>query len=134
MSKYTVGLNNVGSFQVSGAPYATGSVCPESGLTIQFPYVTKWIQVAYSASSPVHPDLKIGFSTLGVDGTPNNFYYVLKPDNVTPIYELKLSSLRLKGGENEGISLIAGLTNIPTERVDNIAPSGSSWSGSVGVG
>ena len=47
---YTVGLNNVGSYQVSGAfHYATGSItAPASGSTplkIEFPYVTQWVSI-----------------------------------------------------------------------------------------
>ena len=72
---YTAGLNNVGSYQVSGIPYATGSVGAEAGVTINFPYVTSWIVVSYSGSVATKPDLKIGFSELGVSGTPNNVMY-----------------------------------------------------------
>ena len=47
--KLRPGLQNVGSFQVSGRPYASGScLAPASGsasLVIRFPHVTKWVQI-----------------------------------------------------------------------------------------
>ena len=35
---------------------------------------------------------------------------------------------------SDDFDVIAGLTNIPVDRINNISPSGSNWSGSVGVG
>ena len=131
---YTAGLNNVGSYQVSGIPYATSSFDSTSGIKISFPNVTRWVVVAYSGSSVGAPDLSVGFSELGVSGTPNNYFYSLKPNTQSPRLELKLSQLWLYGGENGGVSVMAGLTNLPVARVDNASPSGSNWSGSVGVG
>lgn len=46
MSKYSVGLRNVGSYMVSGRPYITGSaVNAGEEVKIQFPYVTKNIMI-----------------------------------------------------------------------------------------
>ena len=59
---YTAGLNNVGSYEVSGVPYATGSIDASGGVMINFPTVTRWIVVHYSASDSGNPDLKLGFS------------------------------------------------------------------------
>ena len=132
---YSAGLNNVGSYQVSGIPYATGSIGADNGVTITFPSVTRWIVVAYSGSDQA-ADLSIGFSELGVSGTPNNYFYKIKPNTTSPRFELKLTQLWLYGGNagEQGVSVMAGLTNLPNARVDNIGPSGSNWSGSVGVG
>ena len=131
---YTAGLNNVGTYQVSGVPYATASFDSESGLQINFPYVTRWIVVSYSGSTASRPDLRIGFSEHGVVGTENNYFYNLKPNTTSPRFELKLSQLWLYGGEAQGVSVMAGLTNLSTDRVDNASTSGANWSGSVGVG
>ena len=49
--KYGVGLRNVGSYQVSGHPYTTGSTDMGSAnteLKVEFPYVTKDITVVAS--------------------------------------------------------------------------------------
>ena len=64
---YTAGLNNVGSYQVSGIPYATGSVGTEEGATINFPYVTSWITLylIMILALPRHNQIfMLGFLTL----------------------------------------------------------------------
>ena len=135
---YTAGLNNVGSYQVSGMPFATGSLTiPASGSTplrIQFPYVTQWISVTNTNSKHV----RLGFSENGVKNGGNN-YVLIHEDNhpAEHTYYLKLTELYLLSDTGQSVanfSVIAGLTNIPVERINNISPSGSNWSGSVGVG
>jgi hypothetical protein len=131
---YTVGLNNVGSFQVSGIPYVTSSFDPTGGLQVNFPFVTRWVVVSYSGSTATKPTLKLGFSQHGLEGNSGNFFYNMAPNTTTPRLEMKVTQLFLSGGEADGVSIMAGLTNLPVSRVDNIAPSGSNWSGSIGVG
>ena len=136
--KYTAGLNHVGSYQVSGIPFATGSLTiPASGSTplkIEFPYVTQWVSVSNTNSKHV----RLGFSELGVKNGGSN--YVLIHEETAPtfnMYNLKLTEVYLLSDTGQAVtdfSLVAGLTNIPVERVNNISPSGSNWSGSVGVG
>ena len=135
---YTAGLNNVGSYQVSGMPFATGSLTiPASGSTplrIEFPYVTQWISVTNTNSKHV----RLGFSENGVKNGGNN-YVLIHEDNhpAEHTYYLKLTELYLLSDTGQSVanfSVIAGLTNIPVGRINNISPSGSNWSGSVGVG
>ena len=75
---YTAGLGNVGSYQVSGAPYASGSiVChnlTQGPIVIQFPYVTKWVHIQNN-STVAAEDLRVGFSSLGITNSSN--YFVL---------------------------------------------------------
>ena len=129
---YTAGLNNVGSYQVSGMPFATGSVNATTATKVQFPYVTRWVQVINHASS----EARVGFSQIGVEGT--NYFKIHPPNNAgkaapyVPVFEFKLTEIWVSGSGD--VDVIAGLTNIPVERVDNISPSGSNWSGSAGVG
>ena len=41
---YTAGLNNVGSYQVSGIPYLSGGIDATGGVaSLNFPNVTRWI-------------------------------------------------------------------------------------------
>ena len=135
---YTAGLNNVGSYQVSGMPFATGSLTiPASGSTplrIQFPYVTQWVSVTNTNSKHV----RLGFSENGVKNGGSNYILIHEDNHPTEhMYHLKLTELYLLSDTGQSVtnfSVIAGLTNIPVERVDNISPSGSNWSGSVGVG
>jgi hypothetical protein len=125
---YTAGLNNVGSYQVSGIPYLSGAIDASSGgASLTFPYVTRWITITNSGSA----DLLYGYSENGAAGS--NVGIVL-PNSTTPRLEVKVTELYMEGGTSGGVYVAAGLTNLPTDRVDNIAPSGSNWSGSVGVG
>jgi len=141
--KYTAGLNNVGSYQVSGIPYASGSLtAPASGGTpikVEFPYVTRWVKVIpITGSSTSH--LRIGFSENGVKN--GNYYRMLAGNNANheavapePL-ELKVTELYFCSDNSATIEfdVVAGLTGIAVERVTNVSPSGSNWSGSVGVG
>ena len=127
---YTAGLNNVGSYQVSGIPFASGSISATSATKIQFPYVTQWVTIVNHSNT----HLKVGFSEAGLGG---NNYFRCGPETGAEgtqsiTVKLKVSEMWFSGS-NE-FDIVAGLTNIPVERVDNIGPSGSNWSGSVGVG
>lgn len=127
---YTAGLNNVGSYQVSGMPFASGSISATSATKIQFPYVTQWVTIVNHSNT----HLKVGFSEAGVDG---DNYFRCGPETGAEgtqsiTVKLKVSEMWFSGS-NE-FDIVAGLTNIPVERVDNIGPSGNNWSGSVGVG
>ena len=139
--KYTAGLSNVGSYLVSGAPFVSSSIECNDGtgpVKITFPYVTRWI-IVQNNSTTATEDLKVGFSSLGI--TAHNNYFTIfnrqHADNadrssICPRLELKLTEIYLTGSIN--VEVIAGLTNIPVERINNISPSGSNWSGSSGVG
>jgi hypothetical protein len=143
---YSVGLNNVGSYQVSGMPFASGSIiAPASGSTpikVSFPYVTSWVQIiTHTASSST--DLRIGFSENGVKN--GNFFklHVANSANhisgYSPVFEWKVTELYFMSDENVSninFDVVAGLTNIPTARINNsaVSPSGSNWSGSYSPG
>jgi hypothetical protein len=142
---YTVGLNNVGSYQVSGVPYASGSItAPVAGgdpIRVQFPYVTRWVKVLpITGSSGAATHLRVGFSENGVKN--GNYFRVSAKQNTNlepvppPGLELKVTELYFCSDSVATVEfdIVAGLTNIPVERVNNISPSGSNWSGSVGVG
>jgi hypothetical protein len=141
--RYTAGLNHVGSYQVSGIPFATGGITAPalSGtpVKVEFPYVTRWVKVVpVTGSSASH--LRVGFSANGVKNS--NYFRYLAGQNTNhegapadPL-ELKVTELYFIGDNSATVvfDVVAGLTNIPVGRIDNISPSGSSWSGSVGVG
>mgnify|MGYP003140465288 CR=1 FL=1 len=143
---YSAGLWNVGSYQVSGMPFCSGSINVQSygadGVKIEFPYVTSWIQIFNNCGNWVN----VGFSQNGVKN--DNFFTVQRwygsqggrNDNCTTPLPLKVTELWLSASTmrasslTDSISIVAGLTNIPVSRVTAISPSGSNWSGSVGVG
>jgi hypothetical protein len=126
---YSVGLNNVGSFQVSGMPFAISGSTGGTTVKISFPYVTKWIMVQNWDGTK---EMNIGFSSNGVN---NAHHFVVEKKSTTPVLELKLTELYLRGAtlaDSVPFHIVAGLTNIPAERINNsaVSPSGSNWSGS----
>jgi hypothetical protein len=133
---YKAGLGNVGSYQVSGVPYVTGGVAAGSRpgvagpVQVAFPSVTSWIVVSNVGGDA---DLKVGFSENGVDGTSGNYWLSVNQDQVTPKLEVKVTEIWLSG--SSGCSVMAGLTSIGNNTINNInvSPSGSNWSGSAGA-
>ena len=95
---YYVGLQNVGSYQVSGHPYATSSIAaPASSGTpteVAFPDVTQRIFVSnVNTASP----LRVGFSSNGTKGTN---YFIIPAASSSVIYptqefKVKVSSIYL---------------------------------------
>ena len=131
---YSVGLNNVGSYQVSGMPYATGSLSATSATAVYFPYVTQWVTIVNHSSS----HLKVGFSQAGVDG---NNYFRCGPETGaegTQSININVKVTELWFSGSNEFDIVAGLTNIPVARINNLSGSGdivgNNWSGSVGVG
>tara|TARA_B100000686_G_C16768138_1_gene963214 strand:+ start:2052 stop:2480 length:429 start_codon:yes stop_codon:yes gene_type:complete len=137
---YGAGLSNVGSYQVSGIPYATGSLCPivgsVSGMSVSFPYVTRWVEVYnHDVTNP----LFIGFSSNGINKDKANNYFIELPPATTQMpvvttgrMELKLTQIWLSGSGIGSCGVYAGLTNLPIARLDD--PNGTNWTGSAGVG
>ena len=150
------GLNNVGSFQVSGQPFASGScLAPASGsnsLVVQFPAVTKWVQIE-PHQSEVNSQLRVAFSENGLHGKGGSNFRVHMSSSFRGPLDLKISELWFMGDVNsEGtftFDIVAGLTGIPYTRtstetsasaagtwvVNGVAEAGGpNWSGSIGVG
>jgi len=160
--KVTPGLHNVGSYQVSGAPYCTASVVvPKSAslsgddegsaaatMVVRFPYVTKWFEIRVSGSGHEHTEraIRVGFSAEGLSDpivasgakTRGGNYFHLSYDrsaSYSPVrYDLKVTELHLMSNHNVAakVDIVAGLTNIAVGRCEGT--SGPSWSGSSGVG
>ena len=126
--KLAPGLNNVGSYQVSGKPFASGSINCTSATVVRFPSVTRWI-VVHNRSAVADEDLKVGFSEAGVRGdgawtaagyAEGTNYFTLDNKNsattkdrgnFVPRLELKVSEIWLSGSSM--VDVIAGLTNVP---------------------
>ena len=141
--KYSAGLRNVGSFQVSGMPFATSSIkCSNGPVVVKFPYVTQWV---YIINKDSHRTVRIGFSENGVVGGHNQggtghdggFFFDLRASGsregeggMTPVLPWKLTEIHISGSRN--VDVVAGLTNIPPHHIDSglNSPSGSNWSGS----
>ena len=140
------GLNHVGAYQVSGAPFATGScVAPASGTVgatmqpsvqkISFPNVTRWVKIQVSGSHDTQ--LRVSFSQNGMadhalGGIGGNYFLAQAGDS--PVLEFKVSELYFmsNGLSNVTFDIVAGLTSIaPTGTNTDY---GTSWSGSTVVG
>ena len=127
---YKPGLGLVGAYQVSGIPYVKGPIDNASAGSgphkITFPHVTKFISVT---NTDVDNELLCGFSALGVSELTN---ILVVPATSSVLYELKVTEFYYTGSCN-AFGLVAGLTYITTDQINNIAvsPSGSNWSGSL---
>jgi hypothetical protein len=136
---YYVGLQNVGSYQVSGHPYATSSIAApaNSGTPTQvvFPDVTQRIFVSNINTASA---LRVGFSSNGTKGTN---YFIIPAASSSVIYptqefKIKVSSIYLLSHTSTptSASVFAELTNVDIKLLELSGPSGSNWSGSIGVG
>jgi hypothetical protein len=138
---YGVGISNVGSYQVSGIPYATSSIAAPSNAgtptEIVFPDVTQRIFVSnVNIASP----LRVGFSSNGVKGT--NYFIIPQATSTTDFptqeFRVKVSAIYLLSNTTTptSASVFAELSNIGISHLANSGPNGSgnNWSGSVGVG
>jgi len=125
---YKPGLGNVGSFQVSGAPFVTGGVdCSGGAVKISFPAVTSWV-MAQNNDSGDNP-LRVAFSQ---NGLVANFFEIPGAEFISPL-DLKVTEMWISG--SDFCSVVAGLTGIETISINNsaVSPSGSNWSGSLGA-
>jgi len=124
--KYGTGLSNVGSYQVSGKPFLSGGIDTSVIDQVTFPTVTQWVHI--SSSGPV----KVGMSANGVDPGTNYFTVDTAGGQQLPLLEIKCTELHFDG--TAIIDVVAGLTGIPIERINNISTDGTNWSGSAGIG
>tara|TARA_R100000664_G_C2661600_1_gene77568 strand:+ start:178 stop:597 length:420 start_codon:yes stop_codon:yes gene_type:complete len=134
--QYSKGVGNVGSYQISGIPYATASfTVAAAGSTptrVDFPFVTKFVTIA-NTNTGTNVPLRFGFSSFGVTGSAvgsGNYYFTLdNGDSYTG--EFRVASLYLLSDTaltQTSASIVAGLTGIQTRELP------ANWSGSVGVG
>jgi hypothetical protein len=122
------GLHNVGSYQVSGIPFASASVTvPDSGsspLQISFPFISKEVVVRNIGGQTV----RLGFSLNGVSGSGANYVPLAYGESfsagvrVTDIYLVSNTS------GSSTVDIFATLTGIGREALP------TNWSGSTGVG
>jgi hypothetical protein len=83
MSKYSVGLRNVGSYMVSGQPYITGSaVNAGDQIKIEFPFVTK--NVTIRIPSPPNAGRKVYYYQAG--GSVSLYLITADNKHSAPLY------------------------------------------------
>jgi len=152
--KLAPGLNNVGSFQVSGQPYLTGAcLAPASGsksFTLRFPAVTKWFHIE-PTQAMLNRDLRIAFSENGLHGKGGSYVRIHASSSFCRPLDMKVSEIWFMADDASAFTfdVVAGLTNIPSGRTGTstsasinglrsvngvVEAGGPNWSGSIGVG
>ena len=131
---YTAGLNHVGSYQVSGKPYLSGSNMPgdtTSSLRFQFSSVSKSITVKSNFGHAI----RVHFApyTAGqhgyTKGADNNDNFTTIAANGSQIFDVKCKEIFISsthasaGSTNDDVQIFAELTTIPAARMyslDNV--------------
>ena len=144
--KLAPGLNNVGSYQVSGTPFASGScLAPATGsasLVVRFPAVTKWFSIEPHLGGD-NRALRVAFSENGLHGK-GGYNFRLHASSSIRTMDLRVSELWFmsEDGQTFTFDIVAGLTGVQigslyTEQrtvSGDTEAGGPNWSGSVGVG
>ena len=128
---YGTGLRNVGSYQVSGHPYITGSTDMGSANTehkISFPYVTKDVTVIASGTfgSTDENSIKIHFNSADDGDVLTGAHFItLDSDEDSMTFNVKCKEIYLTNvTANAGFQLYATLTNIDTSHMYDLTGSG----------
>ncbi len=129
---YTAGLNHVGSYQVSGAPYLSGSNLPgntNDSLKFEFPKVTKSITVRSNHDEPIRVHFAPYVAGGGLKGAQTQNNFVTIPASGSQTFDVKCKEIFISmaagtaGTTNDDVQIYAELTTIPTERMfslDNV--------------
>lgn len=130
-SFYSVGLQHVGAYQVSGVPYLSSSAIPatqDESFRFQFPTVTKKIIVKSTSNTNVRMhfapyDLSVGptFDFTQGANTNANFFLILAGAQVE--FNLKCREVFFSSTSTNAtneIQVFAELTNIPASRMFNL--------------
>ena len=126
-SRYKVGVNNVGSYQVACIPWITGSSALGKGheVSFKFPKVTKNITIINGSTH----DIRVHFNSTASTDVVNGLHYVLfnsKEDSYT--FNVKASEIYVSCVDDAvhgsaSFTIVAELTQI--EIPDNWALTGS---------
>ena len=142
---YGAGLRNVGSYQVSGTPWVTGSNGSLTYLTnnqivrFQFPFITKSLTVINTGANDLRLHFQSGSgvttatndgdlaSSAGNSDVMSGHHYITVPANrgsVTMDVKCKEIYLSNHSGGNTGYEIFAELTQIGTTRMYELTGSG----------
>ena len=149
--RHEAGVNNVGSYQVSGIPWVSasilvpaangstkGAVITTQPAKISFPFVTKFVTVRHDPTGSnygVGPNngIRVGFSDPGTRAVEDRYYVELSgSESIT--MEVKCTEMYLISCDEtiKEATVIAGLTGIRSARLSG--SSGANYSGSTGIG
>ena len=124
-SNYRMGLGNVGSYQVAGKPYITGSTAlgDDTEHAISFDYVTRSITVINHDSNAI----RVHFASKDTANTiAKNHYLELDSDEDSITMNVKCSKIYISNasGATATYRLFAELTNIPAGEMVALTGSG----------
>ena len=115
---YNVGIRNVGSYQVSGWPWMTGSdIAADAEHHIGFPSVTKAITVIPSgAFGGTDAAIRVHFAPMAyVNGTDGTHHYITLESADSITMNIKCTDMYITGVSTGcGYEVFAELTSIPT--------------------
>jgi len=124
---YSSGLQNVGSYQVAGVPYITGSntLGANGEDCISFPNVTKTVTVINHTSNAI----RIHFNSSSAGPIHSGFHYVeLDSDEDSYTFNIKCKEIYISAPSgNSGDAeyrVVAELTHIHTGRMYDLTGSG----------
>ena len=126
---YSVGLNNVGSYQVSGIPYITGSaaLARNSEDKIEFPYVARSVCVINHTTGQTDDTVRVHFASKDTDRCVAGLHYVeLDSDEDSYTFNVKCKEVYISTPNTAGTReyrVVAELTNIPTSRMYDLSSS-----------
>jgi hypothetical protein len=112
---YSSGINNVGSYQVSGRPFTKAANQGASATTITFPTVTKQIVFINRGSN----DMLVYFHE---DSPASNKFTISAGNQQT--FNVKCKQIYTSGTNGQGYTLYASLTHIPEQRMFALTGSG----------
>jgi|3_EtaG_2_1085321.scaffolds.fasta_scaffold40120_3 hypothetical protein len=123
------GLRNVGSYQVSGHPYITGSVIGAGDqVKVTFPHVTKKVTVIASGSFAAGDSLRVHFASTGsgVGNVVDQLHYIhLNSHEDSFDFDVKCKEMYVScPGAAQGFQLYASLTNISTGSMYHLTGAG----------
>ena len=126
---YSVGLNNVGSYQVSGVPWITGSAAlvKDTEHTVSFPYVARSVSVI-NHTAGANATIRLHFNPKDNGRIVDGLHFVeLDSDEDSYTFNVKCKEIYISApndGSNREYRVIAELTNIPTTRMYTLTGSG----------
>tara|TARA_R110000824_G_scaffold54557_8_gene150604 strand:- start:4215 stop:4637 length:423 start_codon:yes stop_codon:yes gene_type:complete len=125
-----VGLRNVGSYQISGHPYVTGSTLTDGQeMLISFPTVTKSITVVASGSSQGTPLIGITFNSTSstAEIMTGRHTMTMNSSSQSLTFDVKCREIYVhakEGSTTSGFELYASLTGVPATRMYALTGSG----------
>jgi|TARA_E500000305_G_scaffold105686_1_gene103393 hypothetical protein len=140
MANYTAGLNNVGSYQVAGRPYISGSDAHHGGLekVYEFPTVTNSIRITNFSSvkktteglvAADFEEIRVHFNPTGSSsGVIGAAHYQILSGSIREV-EMNVKCRRIyvsapDAGSDRSYRIVASLTQIPAQRMYELTGSG----------